>query len=75
MHRTLLFELLSQMINSLQAADLGQKPLLVALLYLLQTLPGIGNILKRRERKQASIQSDKCLRTVNLSSMLTFVHY
>lgn len=50
-HGALLLELLSQMIESLQAADLGQQPLLVALLHLLQTLPGVGNILKR-EREQ-----------------------
>lgn len=49
MHGALLLELLSQVIESLQAADLGQQPLLVALLHLLQTLPGIGNILEKRQ--------------------------
>lgn len=48
-HRALLLELLSQVIKSLQAADLGQQPLLIALLHPLQTLPGIGNILEERE--------------------------
>lgn len=47
-HRALLLELLSQVIESLQAADLGQQPLLVALFHLLQTLPRIGNILDKR---------------------------
>lgn len=52
MHGALLLELLSQVIESLQAADLSQQPLLVALLHLLQTLPGIGNVLKKRRRQQ-----------------------
>ncbi len=47
-HGALLLELLSQVIESLQAADLGQQPLLVALLHLLQTLPGVGNVLLER---------------------------
>lgn len=51
MHGALLLELLSQMVESLQAADLSQQPLLVALLHLLQTLPGVGNILEETENK------------------------
>lgn len=50
MHGALLLELLSQVIESLQTADLGQQPLFVALLHLLQALPGIGNILKEMKR-------------------------
>lgn len=57
MHGALLLELLSQVIESLQAADLGQQPLLVALLHLLQTLPGIGNILEKRQQEFLPILS------------------
>ena len=48
-HGTLLLELLGQVIESLQAADLSQQPLLIALLHLLQTLPGVGDILEERK--------------------------
>lgn len=44
-HGTLLLELLGEVVESLQTADLGEQPLLVALLHLLQTLPGVGNVL------------------------------
>lgn len=50
MHGALLLELLSQVVESLQAADLCQQPLFVAFLHLLQALPGIGNILKEIKR-------------------------
>lgn len=44
-HGTFLLELLSQVIHSFQTADLSQQPLFISFLHLLQTLPGIGNIL------------------------------
>ena len=52
MHRTLLLELLSQVVESLQATDLRQQPLLVALLHLLQTLPGVGDVLEEEEEEE-----------------------
>lgn len=58
-HGTLLLELLSQVIESLQTADLSQQPLLVALLHLLQTLPGVGDILQEREILTLQLYSEK----------------
>lgn len=55
MQATLLPELLSQVVKSLQATDLGQQPLLIALLHLLQTLPGIGNILETEDELEMLI--------------------
>lgn len=51
MHGTFLLKLLSQVIYSFQAADLSQQPLFISFLHLLQTLPGIGNILGEIEQK------------------------
>jgi len=48
-HGALLLELLGQVVESLQAADLGEQPLLVALLHLVQALPGVGDVLVERE--------------------------
>lgn len=43
--RALLLELLSQVVESLKAADLGEEPFLIALFHLLQAFPGISNVL------------------------------
>ena len=56
MEGAFLLELLGQVIHSLQTADLDQQPLLVALLHLLQTLPGIGNVLQETHG-----QEDECM--------------
>ena len=52
MQAALLLELLGQVIQSLQAADLRQEPLLVALLHLLQTFPGVGDVLEERRGRE-----------------------
>lgn len=46
MQARLLRKFLSQMIQSFQTTDLREQPLLITLLYLLQTLPSIGNVLQ-----------------------------
>lgn len=43
----LLLKLFSQVVQSLQTTDFYEQPLLVTLLHLLQTLPGIGNVLQK----------------------------
>lgn len=47
MQGRLLPKLFSQMVQSLQTTDFYEQPLLVTLLHLLQTLPGIGNVLQK----------------------------
>lgn len=47
MQGRLLLKLFSQVVQSLQTTDFCEQPLLVTFLYLLQTLPGIGNVLQK----------------------------